>query len=220
MLVVWFAAGAVCALAAAGAHYLRRDARLEGAAAKLPLTPMHQVVDGRRVKVAGIVNPESVRLTGPITGRACAAWSVDLQQWDSEQHCWDDLLTEWRSEDFVLVGDGVSARVVVDGAEVVYVTDRLARADWRKPPPERVREFLARHRRSVVGYFAGTYRCREAVLEPGERIVVVGVARRELDATPHTGGGAYREPPQRLVFAAAGAAPLWIFDGTGRRRAG
>jgi len=221
MLLAWIAAtGAVCAVAAAGARYLRSDARLESAAEKLPLTPMHQVADGRRVKVAGIVDPESARLSGPITGRLCVAWSVDVQAWDSRNHVWYDVLTEWRSEDFVLVGDGVSARVVIDGAKVVYEHDNEACATSRTPPPERVREFLARHGFSLNYMGRRMYRCREAVLEPGERIVVVGKARRELDGTPvGGGGGAYREPPQRLVFAAAGAAPLWIFDGGGRPRA-
>ena len=211
------AAGTVGALAAATALHLRSEARLEAAAAKLPLTPMRQVVDGVRVKVAGIIDPESARLTAPITGRACAAWSVDLHAWDSVKHVWYEVRTEWRTEDFVLVGDGVSARVVVDGAKVIYEHDREARATWRTPPPERVREFLARHRRSVDGYGRHTYRCSEAVLEPGERIVVVGKARRELDGTSPADGGAYREAPQQLIFAAA-AAPLWIFDGAGPPR--
>ena len=216
MLIAWLAvAGTVGALTAATARYLRSEARLEAAAAKLPLTAMRQVVDGVRVKVAGTIDPESARLSGPITGRACVAWSVDLQAWDRPKHRWYDVLTEWRSEDFVLLGEGVSARVVVDGARLIYEDDRQALASWRTPPRARVREFLARHGRSVDGYGHVEYRCREAVLEPGERIVVVGKARRELDGTSPGDGGAYREAPQRLIFEAA-AAPLWIFDGTGR----
>jgi hypothetical protein len=80
-----------------------------------------------------------------------------------------------------------------------------------------MREFLARHRRSVDDWGGREYRCREAVLEPGERIVVVGKARRQLDGTSPGDGGAYREAPQQLIFAAA-AAPLWIFDGAGPPR--
>jgi hypothetical protein len=216
MLMAWLAAGTVGVLTAVAARYLRSEARLE-AAAKLPLTPMRQVADGVLVKVAGIVDPESARLSGPITGRACVAWSVEVQAWDSYKNLWYDVLTEWRSEDFVLVGDDVSARVVVDGAELIYGHDREARATWRTPPTERVREFLARHRRSVDDWGGRTYRCREAALEPGERIVVIGKARRELDGTSPGDGGAYREAPQRLVFAAA-AAPLWILDGAGPPR--
>jgi hypothetical protein len=217
MLMAWLAAGTVGVLTAMAASYLRSEARLEGAAAKLPLTPMRKVADGVRVKVAGIVDPESARLSGPITGRACVAWSVDVEAWDTSKHVWYDVLTEWRSEDFVFVGDGVSARVVVDGAKVIYEHDRAASAERRRQPPERVREFLARHRLSVDSWGGRTYRCREAVLEPGERIVVVGKARRELDGTSPDDGGAYREAPQRLVFAAA-EAPLWIFDGAGPPR--
>jgi hypothetical protein len=212
MLMAWLAAGTIGVLTAVAARYLRSEARLE-AAAKLPLTPMRQVADGVLVKVAGIVDPESARLSGPITGRACVAWSVEVQAWDSYKNVWYDVLTEWRSEDFVLVGDGVNARVVVDGAELIYGHDREARATWQTPPTERVREFLARHRR----WGGHTYRCREAALEPGERIVVIGKARRELDGTSPGDGGAYREAPQHLVFAAA-AAPLWIFDGAGPPR--
>ena len=56
------AAGTVGVLTAAAARYLRSEARLEAAAAKLPLTPMRRVADGVLVKVAGIVDPESARL--------------------------------------------------------------------------------------------------------------------------------------------------------------
>jgi hypothetical protein len=219
MLMGWLAAGTVGVLTAVAVRYLRNErneVRLEIAAGKLPLTPMRQVADGVLVKVAGIVDPESARLSGPITGRACVAWSVEVQAWDSYKEVWYEVVTEWRSEDFVIVGDGVSARVVVDGAEVIYGHDRQASATWRTPPAEGVQEFL-RHRLSFVDRGRGKYRVREAALEPGERIVVIGKVRRELDGTSPGDGGAYREAPQRLVFAAA-SAPLWIFDGAGPPR--
>ena len=218
VLIVWVAAaGTVGVIAAAAARYLRSEARFE-AAAKLPITPMRQVADGALVKVAGTVDPESARLSGPITGRACVAWSVEVQAWDGYKEFWYEVVTEWRSEDFVLVGDGgVRARVVVDGAEVIYGYDRQASATWRTLPPERVQEFL-RHRLSFVDRGRLKYRVREAALEPGERVVVIGKARRELDGASPADGGAYREAAQRLVFAAA-AAPLWIMDGAGPPRA-
>lgn len=101
---------------------------------------------------------------------------------------WNTVLTEWRAEDFVIV-------------------DEVGHA------------FLAKHGRGPGGPFAaGAYRCSEGIIEPGERVTVVGVARRELDPAPRAADGSYREAPMRLVFDAA-AGPLWIFDGPARWRA-
>lgn len=210
----------VVALFSAGswvASLVGRDQRLRRAAEKLPVTAMRDAVEGRPVKVMGIVDLPRPPLVAPISGRGCAGWAVDLQE---EGDGWQTVLTEWHAEDFVIVDEtGHAARIVVAKAELVYELDAAATASWSEPPSERVRAFLARHGRRPAGPFAaGAYRCCEGIIEHGERVTVVGVARRELDPSPRAVDGSYREAPMRLVFDAADG-PLLIFDGPARWRA-
>ncbi len=209
----------VVALFAAGswiASLVGRDARLRRAAEKLPVTPMRDVVDGRPVKVMGTVDLPRPPLVAPISGRGCAGWAVDLQE---QADGWSTVVTQWHAADFVIVDEtGHAARIVVARADVVYELDAAATASWSEPPGERLRAFLAKHGRAVEGPLSSPYRCCEGIIEHGERVTIVGTARRELDPSPRALDGSYREAPTRLVFDAADG-PLWIFDGPARWRA-
>ncbi len=203
------------------ADYFSRDFRLKRAAARMPLTAMRNVVDGRRVKVAGIVVALDAPLLSPISARPCVAWSVRLQQSDGEGG-WSHVLNQSEAHEFVIVDDERrSARIDVGRAELVYEVDAEVTTEWPAQPSPRMRDFLQRNRLRTEMTFGDVrpYRAHEAVIEHGERVIVVGVARREPDASPSGMAGApYRDPPMRLLFAATPSAPLWIFDGPARWR--
>jgi hypothetical protein len=219
MVIVVFVGAGMLALSILSV-VLGHDRRLKRSAAKLPLTPLREAVEGRRVKVSGVIDPESARLKAPISGRACAAWLVDLEQ--GSNNGWEEVLTEWRSDDFVIVDDGVNARIEVADADLVYERDADAVSGWGQPTPMALREFLRKHGQKEASFFGDTqpWRSREGALEAGERVVIVGTARREVDPSPRAIGGAYREPPTRLVFSASARSPLWILDGPARWRIG
>lgn len=189
--------------------WIRRQTR------RLAVTALDRVADGARVKVAGRVDVGHNPLEAPITGRPCAAWSVELQDGSS----FTSLLVEVRAQDFVLRdGSGRTALVRADKAGIVFESDM---AVWQRTVTERMRVFLARHHVPIGGVFGGVYgggplRYIEGVIEAGEEITAVGTARLELDASGDN--VSYREPPMRVVLDAAPRAPLWILDGAARWR--
>jgi hypothetical protein len=181
---------------------------------RLPVTPIDRVSEGARVKVMGRVDPGDEPLEAPITGRACAAWSVELQKGPGG---WETMLVEQKAQEFVLRDrSGRPALVRAEHASVVFDVDT-----WSYPqqPNQRMRAFLQRHRMPESSEFSVSplpYRYVEGVLEPGEEITVVGTARLEVDESGMA--ASYREPPMRAVFEASRQSPLWILDGPARWR--
>ena len=186
--------------------WIRRQTR------RLPVTPLDRVADGARVKIAGRVDVGHTPLEAPITGRPCAAWSVELQDGSS----FTSLLVEVRAQDFVLRdGSARTALVRANKASIAFESDA---AVWQRTVTERMRVFLARHHIPAGGVYGGFYgsgplRYLEGAIEAGEEITAVGTARLELDASGES-SASYREPPMRVVLDA----PLWILDGPARWR--
>jgi hypothetical protein len=214
MIAMTFGAAGISWLA----YWLNRDGRIRRKVARLPLTSMPEVIDGRRVKVAGTVELRHPPLTAPLSGRPCAAWSVVLQEPD--EGGWRTLAQEWKAVEFVIVDDsGMSARVTEGRVEVVYELDVEVTSGWSQPPTLRLREILKRHGQELESFFGAPkpYRAREGIIEHGERVTVVGVAQREPDPLPRAVGAVYRETPQRLVLRADEEEPLYIIDAPARR---
>ncbi len=188
------------------------EAWIRWRARRLPLTPLDRVTDGARVKVAGRLDAGAQPLAAPISGRACAAWSVEVQEFPG---C-ETIAVEQKLQEFVLRdGSGRPALVRAARASVVFEED----AAWTPArPTDTMVALLRRHRLRESGYFGWPtpYRYCEGVLEPGETITVVGVARLEID--PSGTAGSYREPPMRVVLSATPERPLWILDGPARWR--
>ncbi len=211
----------LAAVAVAGASLLawtlNRDAHIRRRVNKMRLTPMRDVVDGRRVKVSGIVDLPAPPLTAPLSGRPCAAWSVVLQE---PAEGWHTVAQESVAAEFSLVDEtGMSARVTAGNVEIVYSLDVGVESGWNRPPTERLREILVRHQKELDSFFGRPrrYRALEGVIEHGERVTVVGRARREIDPNPRVLGDPYREPPQRLVLTADHDGPIFILDAPARR---
>jgi hypothetical protein len=171
-------------------------------------TPLDWVTEGKRVKVTGCLEVSEQLLRAPITGRLCAAWSVAVQEHPS----WDTSAIAQETQDFALRdGSTRPATVRAAGAILVLKADTTSRPNQ---PTDGMLALLRRHSLREDGYSADgrltPYRYCEGMLQTGDPITVVGMARLEIDPSGVT--GSYREPPRRLVFSAAPQEPLWILD--------
>lgn len=175
------------------------------------MTPIGRISDGTRVKIVGRVDAAAALLEAPISGRACVAWSVEVQ----EAPGWETVLQAHEAQALLLRdGSGRPAIVHAALARVLIETDETS---WPLVPTARMRAFLQRHGVRERGNYGSVrpYRYCEAAIEPGVMITVVGVARLEIDATGVA--GSYREAPLRARFAAAARTPLWILDRSNKR---
>jgi len=149
-----------------------RGARWSSLAARLPVTRIEDLAEGKQVKVVGVVE-ERDTMPAPLTRRPCVGWTVRAVAadggWVLDRIARSGACDFWLRDDEggrVRVHGGRAALVVASGNAV-----------------------SAARERGVVQ--------REALMVPGDRVAVIGMVRRELDPGGTT---MYREAPTRLVL--------------------
>jgi hypothetical protein len=194
--------------------YRHPDRVVKREAGRLPFTAIDDVVAGRRVKVKAFLELVGTPLEAPVSGRACAGWSVHVEE-DSEAggasiqaSMIGDFALRSRSGAAALVR---TTGVAIAPAKVVYEVDEaLSRGGFLSGRPSaRMVAFLSKHNLSPDR----SYLYREGVLAPGEEVTVVGMADREPD--PAGGGSDRTAAATRVVFQRQ---PIWIIDGPARWR--
>jgi hypothetical protein len=186
-----------------------RRRRLLGRARR---TQIADVRDGTVVKIVGQLSFIGEPLGAPLSGRRCAYYEATVDE--SSGRAPIQLIRERRGQDFILRDDSGKALVRMDEASAVLVMrDAQFSSGGDADPTAVMTAFLARHGQSSRGLlFAKSLNYREGVLEPGERIAVLGLARWEPDPDPDRGALGYRELPMRLVVQASGRVPLVVTD--------
>jgi hypothetical protein len=162
-----------------------------------------QAREGAVVRVVGRVLDQDPMLVAPVSGRRCVAYDFELRYGNGE------LITAGSaSVPFILDDEG--ARAVTSAACRVLALRR--RLDERSRPEELPVAFAAwleENHASDEWRLERALRWRESRVEPGDRVAVVGVARREI---AQQGQGGYRDAPTLLMLDDADDAPLSIGD--------
>jgi hypothetical protein len=159
------------------------------------------LADGEIVSLTGTVAPIGELLVAPVSGKPCVVFTAQARFFlrFGRQVRFLGNHVEIKAVPFELVAP--LARVVVDPTQHRLLV-RLS--------PSIPRSF-ARERAWLDGIDAqhGEPSCEEACIEPGARIVVRGIAQRELDetATAETG---FREPPTRFRIIGDPQRPVLI----------
>jgi hypothetical protein len=215
ILATGFLASAVGALTMRLAF--TRDRRIKRALRNVKPTAIGEARDGKAVKIVGELVYAGRSIEAPLSGRACAYYSVVVQEYRSHGtrggH-WHEIIREEKGIDFYLRDASGMAliRVASDGRDFpALVQDRKARTSPIISNDPNLERFLNARGRSVEGtFFRKNLRAYEGVLEAGERVAVGGLARWMPD--PDAAGGSYRETPKRLVLQASESLPLFLSD--------
>lgn len=190
----------------------RDDGQLDpGLAARMPATRIDDVTDGTLVRIVGRVQMPATPMHAPWTGRPCVAYSLYVEGAEGQR------LLELTDVMPFLVADETGARALVrpGRASIHYTYDANESSSFFHEGKSTFRDFLVRNGLPVDGLIAPLpYRCHEGVIEPGEEINVIGVARHELD--PDASALGYRDQPTRAVFSTHGGTPPTIIDGPAR----
>ena len=197
-----------------------RDRRIKRMLRRIKPTLIRDVRDGRAVKIVGELVYAGRSIAAPLSERACAYYSVVVQEYRSHGtrggH-WHEIIREERGIDFYLRDDSGMAlvRPASNGQDFpALVQDRKARTSPIISNDPNLERFLAARGRSVEGaFFRKNLRAYEGVLEAGERVAVGGLARWMPD--PDAAGGSYREVPKRLVLQGSESLPLFLSDDPG-----
>ena len=173
-------------------------------------------------RVIGQARALGEELAGPLTGRRCVYYIaiVEEQRSTGRSSYWRTIASETRGVPFMLE-DG-TGRAIVDpnGAQVALDFDGNSKSGTFNQADPVQEQFLAKHGQKSEGWvFNKTLRYREAMIEVGETIAVLGSGTREPDpnAAPEA---AYRgAPPTRLRLTSSPKFPLIISDDPATTRA-
>ncbi len=173
-------------------------------------------------RVIGEARAIGEHLAGPLTGRPCVYYIaiVEEQRSTGRSSYWRKVATETRGVPF-MIEDG-TGRAIVDpnGAQVALDFDGNSRSGTFNKADPIQEAFLARHGQNSEGWvFNKTLRYREAMIEIGEKISILGSGTREPD--PHAAPeAAYRgAPATRLRLTSSPRFPLIISDDPATTRA-
>lgn len=216
--------------------YLGSELRLRRTLRRAPRWSLATLPEDTFGRVTGAAHPfEGQQLTAPLTGRPCVYFIAIVEQRgarDGNHVRWTRLALERRSVRFVIedgghraIVDPRRARVTLD-FDHARTTERLPLALRSPAPPQdaggpaittedsRQGEFLARHHLVNRDWSKLIeLRYREAVIEVGERIAVLGSGIREPDLEARPDGDAYRAAGgTRLRMTGSRRYPLVISD--------
>ncbi|MEM7157679.1 MAG: GIDE domain-containing protein [Myxococcota bacterium] len=177
-----------------------------------------QYPQGGQKRVVGTLSMNGEPLVAPLTGRACAAYEVVVEEasQDSGTH-WTVIAREVRAEPFI-VDDG-TGRAFVDpaGATLAITRDSRSQSGIFKEPDSREADFLARHGESTKGTALNrSLRFCEGALELGETVAVLGRGAVSFDDDPtsrsHEGGYRRNSQATKIEISAGPRTPVYISD--------
>ena len=166
-------------------------------------------------RVVGQARPLANTLQGPLTGRACVYYvaTVEEQRSNGRSSYWKTIITESQGVPFLL--EDPTGRAVVDptSAEVALDFDGKSSSGTFHDANQIQEAFLTKYGKTSSGWvFNKSLRYREAMIEVGETIAVLGQGVREPDpnAPPED---AYRGAPRtQLRLTSSAQFPLVISD--------
>jgi hypothetical protein len=177
--------------------------------------PIAQLADNELGKVVGSARGLDEMLVAPLSGRRCVYFIavVEERRSNSKSSYWKKIVEESRGVPFALEDDSGRAIVDASSARIAIDFDGRSQSGTFDNPTEAERAFLSRHGERGQGWlFNRSLRYREAVIEEGETVAVLGAGTREPDpdAMPTA---AYRDaPPTRLRLTSSAKYPLVISD--------
>jgi hypothetical protein len=190
--------------------WLNPARRIKRALRAAPTVPIGKLSEGDLGRIVGKARVLDDQLVAPLTGRACVYYIARVQQEDSDDD-WKTIIEEEQGVTFV-VDDG-SGRAIVDprGGDLALDFDARSRSGTFHDPDEREAAFLAKYGVKSHGLiFNKRLRYREAVIEIGETVAVLGAGVREPDPTAAPGG--YRDAQPTRLRLAPGRYPLLVSD--------
>jgi hypothetical protein len=146
---------------------------------KTPSKKINEFKDGDVAKLVGKVDCIHTVLTAPLSGRKCAYYFVKIERevssGKSGSH-WEKLIEEEIYDDFLVRDDSGIALINTVNIRSYIVFDAKYRSGFLDDATEDLELYLRKHGHESVNFlgFNKTLRYREAVLEIGEEISIVG----------------------------------------------
>lgn len=159
---------------------------------KSPAKPINSVRDGMLVRLHGVAKLAQEPLIAPLSGRKCVYYHIQVEQ-KGDKNSWRQILSEFKNQNFYLqVGNELALVKAQAKHRTLFhlVADHNLRSGWRNDATPTMEEFLNKHGKrstSMLFNLNKTLRYKEAIIEPGEQIVVKGIGKWQALETPIAG---------------------------------
>jgi hypothetical protein len=199
------------------AHHNSEGERLKRLLRTASVRELAAAADGAMVRIVGTTYTQSAQsrvLRGPITGRSCLMYIVTVEYTYSsgDSFAWKQLIRETNEVPFLL-RDATGIAIVDPTAAITTLKfDHERESAFHLLQPLE-REFLAKHGHTSEGQLANKLlRYREAIVEAGGSITVLGMGVREPDPEGTPAEGYRSAAPTRMRFTSSPKHPLVISD--------
>jgi hypothetical protein len=166
-------------------------------------TPIAGLKDGQRAKISGVVSAIAPTVASPIGGRACVGFRVEVKRLDRQVM---PVVMERETCGVFSVSDD-TGKVDVEGPLFLGLDFEQG---WVIVPPDRRPYLEAAGVRTTGVFFSRRFAFREALIRPGDRVSVLGLATFEPD--PGEPAAGFRSPAFRAHLVGSKAEPVIVAD--------
>lgn len=147
---------------------------------KSPSKPINTVKDREFARVHGLVEAAEELLQAPLSKRPCVFYHITVEE--RADKSWRTIINDVKFQPFYLNSNGEKALILAKGKQslMFYLkVDHKRKSDWTKKATAELEAYLKSHNKKSKSWLFNankTLRYHEAVLTPGEMIVVKGTA--------------------------------------------
>lgn len=197
------------------AWYFSESQKIKRELRSAPRMTLRELPESTRARVVGAAQPLDQTLEAPLTGRPCMYYVVTVEQHHStgRSSYWRQIIKEEAGVPFLL--DDGTGRAIVDprSARVALDVDGKGDSGTFDEPSAREAAFLQRHGTTGQGWvFNKRLRYREAIIEVGERVAILGEGVREPDPSAPPADAYRGDQPTRVRLTSSARWPLLISD--------
>lgn len=161
--------------------YFSKSARIKRKIKNAPLKKISDVKDGETAKIIGSVEIVGQPLIAPLSGRKCSYYHIKVEQKVSgnKSSHWKTIIEEEVPGKFVLRDGKDCAFIDKNAIETYLVKDRKYSSGFLNDADDVLEKYLQNHGHKSENFFGlnKTLRYSEGVLEPGEKVAVLGTGK-------------------------------------------
>lgn len=154
---------------------------LLGAFRKSRAKDFHNVKDGEYVRLHGTVETQESLLKAPLSDRPCVCYRAKIHEYDNKSD--SKIVRDFNCIPFVIKAGKERAYIEPKSLGVVNAQLHIDFKDGTKSkvfPEANIKRLLHKHNVKISSYMMKSqhfFRYREAVITPGERVAVKGIAK-------------------------------------------
>lgn len=164
------------------ALYFSKKAVIMRTLQKQPKTAISSLQENQKAKIIGKAKPISEILMAPLSGRRCVYYNVIVEKKTGGKNShWKDIINDEKEQDFILESYSGEAIVKMKDYKSYFVADKKYKSGHFNDPDLKLQNYLELHKQNSLDFFGfnKTLRYKEAIIEVGESVAVIGLVKFE-----------------------------------------